>query len=195
MTAHFPLKLLMQGVLDYRDLNYHEFAIPGLVKDSIYSSNSSIIGISIIRIVVPKLLGFQLSGKFLDLVIPIIKDLLYKQFLWKMFLHIGVSHVTETAYMWYLESTDSNYILIRSFCGNWSTNIDEQFPLILLIKVQCGCQIRYFFSVTRTTGSFCVTCFFHTGGAVSTETGYKLDFIIKALFQISQILKLWDYNR
>ena len=108
----------MQGVLDYQDLNYHEFAIPGSVKDSIYSSNSSIIGISIIRIVVPKLLGFQLSGKFLDLVIPIIKDLLYKQFLWKMFLHIGVSHVTETAYMWYLESTDSNYILIRSFCGN-----------------------------------------------------------------------------
>ena len=158
MTAHFPLKLLMQGVLDYRDLNYHEFAIPGLVKDSIYSSNSSIIGISIIRIVVPKLLGFQLSGKFLDLVIPIIKDLLYKQFLWKMFLHIGVSHVTETAYMWYLESTDSNYILIRSFCGNWSTNIDEQFPLILLIKVWLPDKI--FFQCYENYRQFLCNLFF-----------------------------------
>ena len=43
---------IVQGVLDYRDLNYHEFAIPELIKYSNYSSNSgdssTIIRISII---------------------------------------------------------------------------------------------------------------------------------------------------
>ena len=39
-------------------------AIPGLIKYSIYSSNSSIIGISILVIGVPRLSGFRLSGTF-----------------------------------------------------------------------------------------------------------------------------------
>ena len=43
----------VQGVLDYRDLNYRNFTIPGSIKYSIYGSNSSIIGISILEIVVP----------------------------------------------------------------------------------------------------------------------------------------------
>ena len=48
-----PLLLgIIQEVLDYQDLDYREFTIPGLIKYSIYSSNSSIIGI-----VVTKLLG------------------------------------------------------------------------------------------------------------------------------------------
>ena len=38
--------------------------LPGLLKYSIYSSNSLIIGISILGIVVPWLSGFQLSGTF-----------------------------------------------------------------------------------------------------------------------------------
>ena len=54
----------VQGVLDYRDLNYRNFTIPGSIKYSIYGSNSSIIGISILEIVVPKLPGFRLSGNF-----------------------------------------------------------------------------------------------------------------------------------
>ena len=61
-----PLLLgIIQEVLDYQDLDYHEFTIPGLIKYSIYSSNSSIIGISI------------LGELFLVLLIPIIKDPLY----------------------------------------------------------------------------------------------------------------------
>ena len=51
--------------ITYQDLDYCEFAIPGSMKNSIYSSNSSIIGISII------------GELFLDLVIPIIEDPLY----------------------------------------------------------------------------------------------------------------------
>ena len=39
-------------------------AIPGLIKYSIYSSNSLIIGITILGIVVPRLSGFRLSGTF-----------------------------------------------------------------------------------------------------------------------------------
>ena len=39
-------------------------AIPGLIKYSIYSSNSLIIGISILVIGVPRLSGFRLSGTF-----------------------------------------------------------------------------------------------------------------------------------
>ena len=39
-------------------------AIPGLIKYSIYSSNSSIIGISILVIGVHRLSGFRLSGTF-----------------------------------------------------------------------------------------------------------------------------------
>ena len=51
-----PLLLgIIQEVLDYQDLDYREFTIPGLIKYSIYSSNSS--NSSIIGIVVTKLLG------------------------------------------------------------------------------------------------------------------------------------------
>ena len=59
------MKKIVQGVLDYRDLDYREFAIPGSIKNSIYNSNSSIIGILII------------GEHFLDLVITIIEDPLY----------------------------------------------------------------------------------------------------------------------
>ena len=54
----------VQGVLDYRDLDYRNFTIQGSIKYFIYGRNSSIIGISILEIVVPKLLGFRLSGTF-----------------------------------------------------------------------------------------------------------------------------------
>ena len=56
--------IVVQGVLDYRNLDYREFAIPGSTKNSIYSCNFLIIGISILGIVLPKLSGFQLLGNF-----------------------------------------------------------------------------------------------------------------------------------
>ena len=53
---------IVQEVLDYWDLNYYEFAIPGLMKYSVCSSNSSVIRICNFAIVVLKLSGFLLSG-------------------------------------------------------------------------------------------------------------------------------------
>ena len=53
---------IVQEVLDFQDLNYHEFAIPGLMKYSVNSSNSSVIRICNFGIVVLKLSGFLLSG-------------------------------------------------------------------------------------------------------------------------------------
>ena len=54
ITNHLLLGII-QEVLDYQDLDYREFTIPGLIKYSIYSSNSSIIRISILEIVLSKL--------------------------------------------------------------------------------------------------------------------------------------------
>ena len=67
------------GVLDYQDLNYREFIIPGSIKNSIYSSNTSIIRISILGIVVPKLSG----NFFWDVIILIFEDPLYLHILKK----------------------------------------------------------------------------------------------------------------
>ena len=69
----FRQHFILQGVLDYWDLDSQYFNIPGTMKYSIYSStNSLIIGISILGIVVS-----QLWGTIMDPVIPIIKDALY----------------------------------------------------------------------------------------------------------------------
>ena len=71
--------VLIQGVLDYQD---REFIIPGLIKYSIYRSNSSIIRISILGILVPKLSIFRLLGNLFwaYLVNPIIEDPLYRAY-------------------------------------------------------------------------------------------------------------------
>ena len=58
--------IYIQGVLDYRDLNYRAFAIPGLIKYSIYRNNSLIIR-----------RNFYSQELIFNLVIPIIKDSLY----------------------------------------------------------------------------------------------------------------------
>ena len=50
--------VLVDGSLIYWDLDYCNFTILGSIEYSIYSSNSSIIGISNLEIVVPKLPGF-----------------------------------------------------------------------------------------------------------------------------------------
>ena len=82
VAGSFRNSVYIQRVLDYRDLNYREFAIPGKIRYSIYSSYSSIIRIVLGQYVVPKLQGLRLSWNFfLDLVIPIIKDPLYIYFL------------------------------------------------------------------------------------------------------------------
>ena len=47
----------------------------------------------------------------------------------------GVVGVTETAYIWYSESTDFAFILLSGFCGNCPTKVVKQVPQILLIKV------------------------------------------------------------
>ena len=118
---------------------------------------------------------------------------LYKQFLWKLPIHSGVANVTEAAYMWYLESTDFAFIVLRSFCGNCPTRMDLLVPQILLIKLLL--PDRIFFQCYQNYKQILCKLLLHPGRAVSTETGYKLDFIIKVLFQISQILKLRDYDR
>ena len=64
---------------------------------------------------------------------PLSTGTAYKQFLWIVPLHSGVADVTETAYMWYLESTDFAFIMLCSFCGNFSTRVVKQVPQILLI--------------------------------------------------------------
>ena len=62
--------VLIQGVLDYQD---REFIIPGLIKYSIYRSNSSIIRISIQGILVQLYWDFD-GNSFLGPVILIIED-------------------------------------------------------------------------------------------------------------------------
>ena len=67
----------VQGVLDYRDLNYREFAMPGLIKYSIYSIIPQLSGF-LFWDSSWKIIGISIIGElFLDPVISIIEYSLY----------------------------------------------------------------------------------------------------------------------